>query len=168
MKKNDAKLRFLDFTMPIIWLVGSIAYFRFSRRESSKVDAADAGDSGDDSGADSAEVGTTPKSSFFVKIVNLFGALAAVGSVLRFFAAFHWIPDILSQLTVQFLALLIPVAILAWSRKRIWLCVFLVLLMSGHLVKIVPYYLPPADGIESRVEVANYRLAVFNVLRTNE
>jgi len=110
----------------------------------------------------------TSRYPILVKLIRLFGTLAVVGSMLSFFAAYHWIADIVSQLTVQFLVLLAPAAMLAWHRKQKWLATFVILLMGSQLLKILPYYLPPPDGIEKRLDVPSYRLAIFNVLRTNE
>ncbi len=102
------------------------------------------------------------------KVIRLLGTIAVVGSALGLLAPFHWIPDIVSQLSVQFTFLLVTAAAMAWWQKRICLSFLCILLIGWHGAKMVPYYLDPADGLETRRDVVVFRLAVFNVLRTNE
>lgn len=105
---------------------------------------------------------------FSFRLIRLLGALAVVGSVLGLLAPFHWIPDIISQLSVQFTFLLVPAAAMAWWQQRMWLSLLCFLLLGWNGAKMVPYFQDPADGLETRRDVVVFRLAVFNVLRTNE
>ncbi|MBL8891799.1 MAG: endonuclease/exonuclease/phosphatase family protein [Planctomycetaceae bacterium] len=107
-------------------------------------------------------------SSIGIKLIKLLGAIAILGSVVSGFANYHWVPDFISQATVQFAILLLPAMIVAWCQKRVVVGSFCLVLLAWHLIKIVPYYLVPTDGIVKTTDESILRLAVFNVLRTNE
>ena len=102
------------------------------------------------------------------RMIRVLGFISALASIMSLFAAYHWVADMLTHLTVQYLALMAPAAILLWRQKRPVLCLLLLGLMGWHALKIAPYVLPNSSLTVTTAETKVHRLAVFNVLRTNE
>ncbi|MDP1563520.1 MAG: endonuclease/exonuclease/phosphatase family protein [Pirellulaceae bacterium] len=102
------------------------------------------------------------------RMIRVLGFISAVASIISLFAAYHWVADMLTHLTVQYFVLMAPAAILLWRQKRPVLCVLLLGLMGWHASKISPYVLPNNAQTAKTAATKVYRLAVFNVLRTNE
>ena len=101
------------------------------------------------------------------RIANLFGVVAIAGTLLGSLARCHWIADALIQFRVQYLLALLP-AVATWIIARRPRRVFLGLLtMSVNLYWLIPYFIP----LDKEVNPSfgdSLRLAVFNVLRTND
>lgn len=102
------------------------------------------------------------------RMIRVLGFISALASIMSLFAAYHWVADMLTHLTVQYLVLMAPAAILLWRQKRPVLCLLLLGLMGYHALKIAPYVFPKSSLTVKTAETKVHRLAVFNVLRTNE
>lgn len=102
------------------------------------------------------------------RMIRVLGFISAVASIISLFATYHWVADMLTHLTVQYLALMAPATILLWRQKRPVLCLLFLGLMGWHASKIWPYVVPNTAQTVKTVEPKVHRLALFNVLRTNE
>ncbi len=109
-----------------------------------------------------------PRPSLLVRLVRLSAAIAIIGTVVSFFAAHYWIADIVSNLSVQFFAMLIPAAIRALRQRHKVKFAVLLAFISFHAIKLTPYCLP-LNRQQAGVSVGkSHRLVIYNVLRTNE
>jgi len=103
-----------------------------------------------------------------VRILNLIGCFAVVGSIVSWFASVHWIGDMLAHLRVQYVILLLPaLAIVVIRRKRLLTAIVLGFI-AYNVWPTIPYFVPVRQSSASRtLENEQYRVLSFNVLRTN-
>ncbi len=107
-----------------------------------------------------------------LRILNLFGIIALVGTGLALFCESFWIADLAAQLRVQYVLLLIA-ALVPWGIRRSYRWgVLAVAALVLNLWPIVPYFFAkPVAGNQSdfsgSADRKALRLLIFNVLRTN-
>ena len=111
--------------------------------------------------------------SLVVRLVNLFGAIGLLGTLLGFAASYHWMADVAVQLRVQYLIMLVPAVVMWALQRRRVLAGVAALAVAVNAWPVVPYFIAPdsraiAASESPRPGQPGLRLMVFNVLRTNE
>ena len=102
-----------------------------------------------------------------IRIWHLLGMIGLLGSLISLASNYFWIADLVSQLRIQML-LLVIFGIPLWFRNgnRKTLAIAGVVAIPTLWI-IVPYFIPQPTHIESNANGRKWRLASFNVLRTN-
>lgn len=104
-----------------------------------------------------------------IRIWNLVGIIGIAGTLLSLFSRWFWMADLASQLSVQYLILLI-VGLPLWIRGRRRKTVLLAIAgLVWNLWMVLPYFVPSNSVIADSegVSAESFQLAIFNVLRTN-